>query len=181
MKRAMQSESNGEFFPFFRPAPGLPLVVNPCIRYAATYVMHRFEKRMVPCLGEGCVFDKAGIPIEHRTMFPAWDAMQFVGIVDLPATLADTLKKIADCYGGLNRVKLRITRLKGISNGPVVASVASHTDEKLAIPKAWTDETLDRVLDRLLASNLQYAMSNLDAVKIAKGQISRLTRDLGAV
>lgn len=181
MRRASLSTRNGPFYPFLRPQPRDPLIVIPMIDTAGVFMMHRVEKRMVPCEGDDCVFHRAKCAIEFRCMFPAMCQGGLVGIVDLPGSMGEPLDTIARVENGLFNVKLRISRLKGVENGPVICSMIDRSDWIGEKGGRWSQEYLDETLDRLLAGNLEFARANLAAAKNGDAQISRLTRDLGAI
>jgi len=155
-----------------RPTATKPVNVVPTVDRHSIFVVHRFQRRTVPCASDGCVFCKECVVMEDRIFLPGRE-QEFGNpvIVDLPASHNERLVDIANRAGSLRKARLLIARLKPRNNAPIGIK-AFGVDEGCHVGRVVVE--LDEQLDQIFAENLEFALSLIQTDIVAATESPRL-------
>lgn len=155
------------FMRIVRATPGQPICGRPMAVAPTLFVVHRFQRRTVPCSDQNCILCAECVVTEERVYLPLSpdDAASPV-IVDLPGAHFETLAGAAEQYGTLTACKILIQRTRPTMNAPLSLR---HRPLKPEEPPAELLNGLAETLDAIMAQNLDFALSIIQSAKTAYG------------
>lgn len=173
MRTRRKSQSiRRSFMKIVRAMPGQPICGRPMAVAPTLFVIHRFQKRTVPCSTPNCELCDDLVVTEERVFLPLVpDDQACAVIVDLPGSHYETLCGAAEQYGTLSACKVLIQRTRNAANAPLSLR---HRPLKPTEAPAELLPGLSEMLDGIMQSNLDFALEIVRSAKKASGGLRQV-------